>query len=199
MKSLVPFIWSGALFIAALLTILCTIGLFFGLMYRFKLTWMVQPAKWVTLFSSWAILASVFGIIGTFRHAGGGMVSKNEGGSMTRDGYESYGEYDEWVDEAEYKYHHWLNYGLILVFGLFFYVGAQFVEHAEQQKERDAQMQDEFEIARCHHAHAKAATMQSALEFRIWRNAWKLAKRNSDFSWMGTESQKARWAEGETS
>ena len=196
LTSFVQFIFGGALFIAAWLTMLCTVGLFFGLMYRLKLTWLVLPGKWISLFAGWAIVASVFGIIETFQHSGGGMITETEGADREGNGGS---DYQVWADEWEYKRHECGPYVLGLAFGLFFYVCVQLGERADQLKEKEEQMQEEFEIAKCWHAHTKAAKMQSALEFRIWRDAWKLARKNSDHHWMGTDSQKARWAEGETS
>jgi len=142
---------------------LCTVGLFYGLMYRLKLTWLVMPVKMFSLFLGWAIVSSAGGIIETFNHSGGGMITESEGGDR-----EGNGGYDRevWADESEYKREKFAIYGMFFGIALFVWVCIAKQEH-------DEKIEEEYKIARCSAAHAAAMETVSPVNFRMWREERK--------------------------
>lgn len=112
-----------------------TVVLFVAFMHRMKLGWLVTWYKVISVFAGWAIVSSVGGLLDTFHHSGGGMISESEGGSQSEDGWESHGDRDVWADEWEYKRSEYGKHVGILAFGLFFWVLMEKKDHDEKVEE----------------------------------------------------------------
>ena len=144
--------------------------LFVGLMHRLKLGWIVAPEKWLSLVAGWAIVWSVSGIIETFQHTGGGMITETEGADREGNGGS---DRRVWADEWEYKRTKVGEYGMFLGIAIF-------VWGVILKKEHDEKVEEEFRVAS--HARSSAAESErlqaylSAIEKWVWQTAHEQAE-----------------------